>query len=417
MTRSLSKRGLRAALVLVAAGGAASLMLVGTGAFAQTAAHQSHCATTTKIPAKVGHKSGFVRAIPASANCKAANPSIVVGNAANKKAGTDADGSPPLIWHGGAVMGTHLTGPLVITPVYWNPPGYTPDPSYTNLITQYLSDVARASWSNSNVFSVASEYFGTDGHVQYNIKLGTPINDTDPLPANGCTLASNDGSGIYADGSGYNACLDDAQVNGEAQSVATANGLPMNLSHIYVVFLPKHVESCFNPGSTTSTAGGQACTINNNPTAAYCAYHSFVLNGFSFTGTPFELIYANMPFPVYLSATGFTCGTNVNFPGVIESPNNNPDADTEISPTSHEINEARTDPDTNSGWFDLFGNENGDECAYRFGTTYGTPGALFNQTISGHHYITQLEFSNDSFFQSGGGCLPGSDQGFDGHGH
>ena len=129
--------------------------------------------------------------------------------------------------------------------------------------------------------------------------------------------------------------------------------------------------------------------------------------GFSFSNTPFELVYANMPFPVYLSKTGFTCGTDINFPGVIESPNNQPDADTEISPTSHEINEARTDPDTNSGYYDLQGNENGDECAYRFGTTSGTPGAFFNQVINGHHYLTQLEFSNKSFFQSGGGCLPG----------
>jgi hypothetical protein len=408
MTRSLSKRGLRVTLVLVAAG-AASLTLATTGAFAQSASHsQSGCATTAKIGTREGNKAGIVRAVPASRSCKASNPAIVVRNASGTKtAGVDANGEPPLISHGGAVMGTRQTGPLVITPIFWDPAGYPMDPSYTGLITQYLSDVAKASGSDNNVFSVATQYKGTDGQVRYDIKLGTPINDTNPLPASGCTLASNDNAGIYADGSGYTACLDDAQVNGEANAVATANGLPRNLSHIYVVYLPKHVESCFNPGSSTSTAGGQACTINNQPTATYCAYHSFVMNGFSFTGTPFELVYANMPFPVYLSKTGFTCGTDVNFPGVIESPNNNPDADTEISPSSHEINEAWTDPDTNSGYYDLFGNENGDECAYRFGTTSGAPGAFYNQVINGHRYLTQLEFSNSSFFRSGGGCLPG----------
>jgi hypothetical protein len=414
MTRSLSKRGLRVALVLVATGAAAaSLTLASTGAFAQSASHAaSGCQTIVKIGTKVGHKAGIVKAVPASSNCKASNRADVVRNlTGNTTAGVDANGEPPLIWHGGAVMGTRETGPLVITPIFWDPAGFPMDPAYKGLITQYLSDVAKASGTNGNVFSVASEYSGTDGQVRYDIKLGTPIDDTNPLPASGCTLAGNDNAGIYADGSGYTACLDDAQVNGEANAVATANGLPRNLSHIYVVYLSKHVESCFNPGSTTSTAGGQACTINNQPTGAYCAYHSFVMNGFSFTGTPFELVYANMPFPVYLSKTGFTCGTNVNFPGVIESPNNNPDADTEISPTSHEINEARTDPDTNSGYFDLFGNENGDECAYRFGTTSGTPGALFNQMINGHHYLTQLEFSNSSFFRSGGGCLPGANAG------
>jgi hypothetical protein len=409
MAISLSKRGLRATLVLAAAG-AASLTLATTGAFAQSASShaQAGCATTTNIGSRVGHIGGILRAVPVSASCKAANPAHVVRSASSKSAGVDANGQPPLIWHGGAVMGTDLTGRLVITPIFWNPAGYPMDASYKSVITQYLHDVAKESGTNGNVFSVASEYFGTDGRIRYDIKLGTPINDTDPLPASGCTVASTDGSGIYADNSGYTACLDDAQVNAEAQSVATAIGQPMNLSHIYVVYLPKHVESCFNPGSTTDASTGQACTINNQPTAAYCAYHSFVMPGFSFSNTPFELVYANMPFPVYLSKTGFTCGTDINFPGVIETPNNQPDADTEISPTSHEINEARTDPDTNSGYFDLIGQENGDECAYRFGTTYGPAGALYNQVINGHHYLTQLEFSNKSFFQSGGGCLAGT---------
>jgi hypothetical protein len=398
-------------LALVATGAAAaSLTLVSSGAFAQSAAHAAKgCATTVKIGTRVGHKAGIVHAVPASTACKNANRASVLRNlSGTKTAGGAADGEPPLIWHGGAVMGTGQTGPLVITPIFWDPAGFPMDASYKALITQYLSDVAAASGSSSNVFSVASEYTGTDGQVRYDIKLGTPINDTNPLPANGCSLTIADGTGIYADGSGYTACLDDAQVNGEAHAVATANGLPENLSHIYVVYLPKHVESCFNPGSTTSIKGGQACTINNQATGAYCAYHSVLFNPFSFTGTPFEMVYANMPFPVYLSKTGFTCGTDVNFPGVIETPNNNPDADTEISPTSHEINEARTDPDTGSGYFDAFGNENGDECAYRFGTTSGAPGAFYNQVINGHHYLTQLEFSNSSFFQSGGGCLPGA---------
>ena len=66
--------------------------------------------------------------------------------------------------------------------------------------------------------------------------------------------------------------------------------------------------------------------------------------------------------------SGFTCGSDARFP-VIESPNGNPDADTEISPTSHELNEAITDPDTETGWYDSSGFENGDECAYIFGAT------------------------------------------------
>ena len=81
-------------------------------------------------------------------------------------------------------------------------------------------------------------------------------------------------------------------------------------------------------------------------------------------------MYANMSYPIYASPVGFTCGTDARFP-VIESPNGNPDADTEISPTSHEVSEAITDPDTETGWYDSTGNENGDDCAYIFGRTRG----------------------------------------------
>ena len=299
-------------------------------------------------------------------------------------------------------MGTSLTGPVVVTPVYWNPAGHPMDAVYKSILTQYLTDVAKASGSNSNVFSILNEYFGNNGQIQYNVHLGAPIEDTHALPASGCRLTHKDMSNIYADSSGYNACLDDAQLQAETNRVISANGLPINFSHVYVLFLPKHVESCFLPGVTTNANKGQACTINYEPTAAYCAYHNQAGSG---------AIYANMPYPIYNSGAGFTCGTNFRggFP-VIETPNGNADADVEVSPTSHEINESITDPDTVTGWYDSIGFENGDECAYIFGATAGTPGALYNQTINNHHYLTQEEFSNNSFFQSGGGCLQGQNQ-------
>jgi len=270
--------------------------------------------------------------------------------------------------------------------------------SYKSIITSYLGDVAKDSGHTQNVFSVANQYFGNNGQIHYNVQLGPVLTATNAMPASGCTLASNDTSGIYADGSGYSSCLDDAQLQAEVDSVSAANHLAHNLSHIFVLYLPKHVESCFNAGET-STSKNQ-CTINHEPSAAYCAYHS---------QAPSSTVYANMPYPIYLSKVGFTCGTEKNF-GVIESPNGNPDADVEISPTSHEVMEAWTDPDTVSGWYDSSGFENGDECAYIFGPTSGPAGQLYNQTIGGHHYLTQEEFSNSSFFQSGGGCLQGENQ-------
>lgn len=34
-------------------------------------------------------------------------------------------------------------------------------------------------------------------------------------------------------------------------------------------------------------------------------------------------------------------------------------------------------------------------------------GGISNQTINGHHYLTQEEFSTNSFFHRGSGCLQG----------
>jgi hypothetical protein len=339
----------------------------------------------------MGNIAGIVSAASTQAGCNVSNARMAGA------AGDTANGTPPLIFHGGPVMGTKLTGPVVVTPIFWNPAGHPMDAAYKTIITQYLRDVAKASGTNNNIFSILTEYSGIDGQIRYRVKLGTPIDDTSPLPADGCTVASTDTANIYADNSGYDACLDDDQVIAETNNVVSANGLPIDFAHIYVLYLPKHVESCFFAGSTTTAAN--ACTINYQPSAAYCAYHS---------QAPNSTVYANMPFPIYNSKVGFTCGSNGrgNFP-VIESPNGNPDADVEISPSSHEINEAITDPDTVSGWYDNSGFENGDECAYVYGVAKGTPGQLYNQVINHHHYLTQEEFSNKSFFKSGGGCLQG----------
>jgi hypothetical protein len=396
MARPLGRRGLRAAFIFVAVATTATLT-AGSAALAATLASTSSASSCGALAGRgVGHISGVVRAVSTRAGCAVSDARLAGG------AGDTANGSPPLIFHGGPVMGTSLTGPVVVTPIYWNPAGHPMDTVYKSILTQYLTDVAKASGRNNNVFSILNEYFGNNGQIQYNVNLGAPIEDTHALPASGCMLTHKDMSNIYADSSGYNACLDDAQLQAETNRIISANGLPINFSHIYVLFLPKHVESCFLPGVTTNANKGQACTINYEPTAAYCAYHNQAGSG---------AIYANMPYPIYNSGAGFTCGTNFRggFP-VIETPNGNADADVEVSPTSHEINESITDPDTVTGWYDSIGFENGDECAYIFGPTAGTPGALYNQTINNHHYLTQEEFSNNSFFQSGGGCLQGQNQ-------
>ena len=385
MERTLRRRGLRTALTLMAASGAALGAAAATSAQAAThhssAAARACAAVKAHASTRSGRIAGIVHALP------------VKGSACNIHASDPANGTPPLIFHGGNVMGTRSTGPVVVTPIFWDPAGHGMGLAYKNIIKTYLGGVAAASGRHTNVFSTLNEYFGTNGKIRYKFELGKPINDTDPLPPSGCIVDPTDTTAIYADNSGYNACLDDDQVIAETNSIIGANHLKIDLAHIYVLYLPKHVESCFFPGSTTTSAN--ACTINHQPSAAYCAYHSIAGSG---------SVYANMPFPIYASPVGFTCSSDSRFP-VVQTPNGNANADTEISPSSHEIMEATTDPDTVTGWYDSSGFENGDECAYVYGVTHGATGARYNQVIGGHRYLTQEEFSNRDFNVTGDGCL------------
>src|SRR5215831_2391009 len=381
MKNPIRRRSPRAYLTLAAACTAA----LAAGASAQAAMHLTagaapQACTKVRGPAHVGRFAGIIHAQR-------------IGSLVHI-CGDRANGTPPLIWHGGPVMQTPNTGPVVVTPIFWNPPGHAMSTTYKNIITQYLTDVAAASGSHTNVYSTMDEYFGSNGAMSYDVKLGTAINDTNPLPPSSCNLQPKDTKGIYADNTGYNACTDDAQVVAEIRNVVKANKLPVDYGHIYVLYQPKAVESCFFGGSTSS-GHNNACTINHEKSAAYCAYHTQAAGG---------LVYANLPYPIYASPVGFTCGSDAIFP-VVQTPNGNADADTEISPTSHELMEAFTDPDTATGWFDSSGFENCDECAYVFGVTKGTAPQLYNQVINGHHYLTQEEFSNNAFLKDHGGCL------------
>ena len=386
------------AVVMVAAVATSAVFLRTGNSHAAPAAAPSHLSTQQIMSAAhADHLSGVV----------VAGASTITGGNHKPPVEPPFNGTPPLFFRGAAgcfsppcfngnVLMTQQTGPLVVVPIFWVPAGFSMSSAYKNIITSYITDVAKDSGLKQNVYSVANEYSGINGQIQYNVKLGPVITDTTDPITNGCTVGAQDTSGIYVDGSGYSACVDDAQLQTEVDNVTAANSLPHDFSHMYVVYLPKAVESCFFPGDSTTN---NVCTINHYPTAAFCAYHN---------NSASSSVYANMVYPIYQSPVGFTCGTDARFP-VIQSPNGNPDADTEISPTSHEIIEAITDPDGETGWGDSSGNEIGDDCAYVYGRTRGATGAYFNQVINGGKFLTQEEFSNNLFASSGGtaGCLQG----------
>jgi hypothetical protein len=166
-------------------------------------------------------------------------------------------------------------------------------------------------------------------------------------------------------------CLTDQQLQHEIQTVLTAQGWHGGPNNIFFLMTPNGVGSCFN------SLTGQ-CSTN-----AFCAYHR------DFTASNSEdVIYANEPYMgPYPGCTDPTQG----FP-------HNRDADTTVNTISHEHNEAITDPSGGTGWLTNDANqyENGDLCAYGFGTPLGgTEGVdAYNQVINNHHYDLQQEWSN-----------------------
>jgi hypothetical protein len=297
----------------------------------------------------------------ASASRIGARPSGVVphaGTAFAAEVGADnvsleqSPCTPPLCW----VMRTNTT-----YAIYWSPSDHTIDAGYESDVSRYLTDVAAASGSQTNVYSVATQYYDSTGFIAYQSKFGGSDVDTDPFPANGCSDA------------GAAVCLTDGQLQDEIQKVVTARGWSDGPDSLFFIFTGDGVDSCFD------SLSGQ-CAFE--PTG-FCAYHS------GFTGTNNQpILYANEPY----DATVDGCAAG-------PSPNND-DADATLNTVSHEQNESITDPWGN-GWLNSDGDEIADICAWDFGTPLGTAadGQPYNQLINGHEYALQEDYSND-----GGAC-------------
>ena len=297
-------------------------------------------------------------------------------------------------------MGTDPTRQLTLTPIFWTgrSGSYPFAASYSSLIQQYIGDVAADSGSRSNVFASLTQYYQKSPsgrlHVRYDVQgreitIGKPYIVRDSLPR---TCAVSGGRIYHNDPVGYTTCVADADIAHEVQRVLQRRHWSADLDDVYAIFLPKHVEVCFyrhNPG-------GQQCSVNNGRSSAFCAYHSYARS------TP-QAIYATLPFPVYRSPTGSSCSAEFQAPDA-GYPNHTPDADVVLSGFSHEVSEAITDPRL-TGWIARDGNENGDLCSDVYGAFTGPSGAMWNQTINGHHYLTQEEFSNKEYAPALGGCV------------
>jgi hypothetical protein len=277
---------------------------------------------------------------------------------------------PPLAYTSGGQVLTEAGG-LTVTPIYWEPSGgqYKFPAGYEDIINGYIANVAAGSGSSDNVYSVDTEYSqninGTTTAITYDIKSGTPLVETDPLPSNGCPLDS-----------GYTACITDAQLRTELTAVISSQKLPTDLSHFYPVFLPPGVEAMDADGTTSASV--------------FCGYHRAYGSGTD------QTVYGDLPYP----PSGDVCDAG-------QAPNGNLAADGMVSTLSHELNEAITDPLNQVAWNDQTGHEIGDMCAQTYGPPLGSTdpsnpsSSDYNQVINGGKYYTQTEFSNHAFTTAG----------------
>lgn len=271
---------------------------------------------------------------------------IVPAFGASHSAGGGGSGGN-LAYHNGPVMHANK-----VYAIYWVPSGYTVSSSYESLINRFFTDVAADNGKTSNVYYSDTQYYDTSGSIAYSSAFSGSAVDSNALPGNGC-------SDSYT-----SVCLSDSQIRSEIDRVATANGWARS-GAIFFMFTAKGIGSCYSSSS---------CAFSQ-----YCAYHS------NFNSTAGNTLYANMP---YADTVPAACDAG-NHP-------NGDDADATINVTSHEHNETITDEQGNA-WFDSSGNENGDKCAWNFGTQLGGgSGAQYNQVINNHTYELQQEWSNHS---------------------
>jgi serine protease len=256
-------------------------------------------------------------------------------------------GAGNLKYHGGPVEHTNTT-----YAIYWVPSGYSNQLGYSTVLNQFFTDVGTDSGKTTNVYYTGTQYSDGSGNVQYNSSFGGSYTDTSPLPASGCKDSDT------------SVCLTDAQEQAEITKDIAAAGWSAGSNKEFFLFTAKGIGSCISSSSSQ-------CAFTY-----YCAYHSWIGSGSS------ETLYANMP---YADTVPSACGTG-------QKPNGN-DADDTINVTSHEHNETITDENGNA-WYDSAGYEDGDKCAWIFGAANGTNGAEYNQTINGHNYYLQEEYSN-----------------------
>lgn len=276
-----------------------------------------------------------------------------------------------MTYHNGVVQHT-----IKVYTIFWDPSGNIGQ-GYKDLVNQYFGDVGGTGFYNIN-----TQYFDNvpnpNSPMLNNSSFGATWTDTSqPYPHAGSPTDP----------------LFDADIRSEVDRAQTQNSWPApgvsgaGDGIIYFVYTEKGIESCVDNTYDSCTGGVTLPPADPTKAGHYCAYHWW-------EGGAGAKIYANMPYDE-------TWGTGCR--AFTVSPNGDIAADTEVSTSSHEQFESATDP-YGDAWYDTKTNgEDGDKCAYVYGSNdskgdTNSQGQIqadgHNQVLNGHPYIIQLEWSN-----------------------
>ena len=233
---------------------------------------------------------------------------------------------------------TYQGGPVMTAPknVYYIWYGANWDTASKNVLTNIGQNIG-----GSPYFNINSTYYD---------KAGTHIQNV-------VTYA-----GTATDSGSLGTQLSDANIQTIVSNAIGSGALPSDTNGIYFVMTDKN---------TTATSG--FCT-------QYCGWHTHGTIG----GKDIKYSFVSNP------ETQCPAGCGVNNPTL----NGTPGADAMASVFAHELEEATTDPDLNA-WYSLqSGMENGDKCAWNFGTTStASNGAIYNQTFGSMKYLIQQNWT------------------------
>ncbi len=242
-----------------------------------------------------------------------------------------------LEFHGGPIMRSAQS-----YTIYWDPDGAM-TASFKNAVNTFMGDLGSGTFYDSVL-----QYAGSNGSPQdAHTFAGTTV-DTTPYP-------------VGRPGTPGKPLLDsDIQVAVMRAINANPSWGPPGMTRAYHVLLPKDIYVSLD---------------GNESFVDFCAYHNFFVSGSN------PVLYSTLP---YAATSPSGCGVGGT------SPTGSADVDDSVSLASHELMEMVSDPLGNA-WFDAYGNENGDLCAYVYGTRAADGG---NVTLGDHRYALQLEWSN-----------------------